>query len=420
MSAPRAANSARYFSGSTIIRCRSSGSRVRLRMASRIGNPIVMFGTKRPSITSMWIWSAPAASTRAISSARMPKSADRIEGAILITPLLYRKRRQSPAEADGREAVGAVVVRQAAHEARRVGRDRRPGGRVDREGRDEWPGTRARPRRSPPARASRSRRRAGRPAAPAWPPPPGCRAGAGRRRRRRPAAVATSPRDCGAARPGWCTARPPARRRRSPAQRGASVSTGPSMASAIVTPSRAAASLTRASRPGWGSKASTRPRSPMSWARCVVFVPGAAQTSAIVVPAAGSSSRAMSIEASSCTTQAPSTKARQRPGSPPPSTTRPSGASVGGPRLGGFLRAQARGQRLPGHPERVGAHGERRPSVQRPHQRLGVGLAVAGHPPRGRSTWETSSAWPGPPAHRGAAAARARRRRGGRRRAVPR
>ena len=54
MSAPRAANSARYFSGSTIIRCRSSGRRVRLRIASRIGKPIVMFGTKRPSITSMW------------------------------------------------------------------------------------------------------------------------------------------------------------------------------------------------------------------------------------------------------------------------------------------------------------------------------------------------------------------------------
>ena len=55
MSAPRAANSGRYFSGSTIMRCRSSGSRVRLRIASRIGNPIEMFGTKRPSITSMWI-----------------------------------------------------------------------------------------------------------------------------------------------------------------------------------------------------------------------------------------------------------------------------------------------------------------------------------------------------------------------------
>src|SRR5213593_1071192 len=55
MSAPRAANSARYFSGSTIIRCRSSGRRVRLRIASRIGKPSVMLGTKRPSITSMWI-----------------------------------------------------------------------------------------------------------------------------------------------------------------------------------------------------------------------------------------------------------------------------------------------------------------------------------------------------------------------------
>ena len=53
-----------------------------------------MLGTKRPSITSMWIWSAPAASTRAISSARMPKSAARIDGAILtMRSLIPRTRR---------------------------------------------------------------------------------------------------------------------------------------------------------------------------------------------------------------------------------------------------------------------------------------------------------------------------------------
>ena len=37
---------------------------------------MVMFGTKRPSITSTWIQSAPAASTARTSSARRPKSAD--------------------------------------------------------------------------------------------------------------------------------------------------------------------------------------------------------------------------------------------------------------------------------------------------------------------------------------------------------
>ena len=66
------------------MRWRSSGSRVRFRIASMTGGPIVRFGTKCPSITSTWIWSAPPASTRAISSARAAKSAERIDGAILI------------------------------------------------------------------------------------------------------------------------------------------------------------------------------------------------------------------------------------------------------------------------------------------------------------------------------------------------
>ena len=115
-----------------------------------------------------------------------------------------------------------------------------------------------------------------------------------------------------------------------PAHRGASASTGPSTDSTIVTPSRAAASPTRARRAGCGSSARIRPRLPISWARCVVFVPGAAQASTMLSPGAGSSRRATSIEASSCTTQAPSANARQRPGAPPPSTTRPSGASAAG------------------------------------------------------------------------------------------
>src|SRR5262245_64289444 len=51
------------------------------------GGPMVKLGTKCPSITSTWIRSAPAASTRPISSARRAKSAARIDGAICITGL---------------------------------------------------------------------------------------------------------------------------------------------------------------------------------------------------------------------------------------------------------------------------------------------------------------------------------------------
>jgi hypothetical protein len=47
-------------------------------------NLVVMFGTKRPSMTSTWIQSAPAASTARTSSARRPKSADKIDGATMI------------------------------------------------------------------------------------------------------------------------------------------------------------------------------------------------------------------------------------------------------------------------------------------------------------------------------------------------
>src|SRR5580692_8673921 len=50
-------------------------------MAFTIGGPRVMFGTKRPSITSTWIQSAPAASTARTSCASLPKSEARMEGA---------------------------------------------------------------------------------------------------------------------------------------------------------------------------------------------------------------------------------------------------------------------------------------------------------------------------------------------------
>src|ERR1700712_2712402 len=56
-----------------------------------------MLGTKRPSITSTWIQSAPAASTARTSSARRPKSADRMDGATtsgLATRRSARRRRR--------------------------------------------------------------------------------------------------------------------------------------------------------------------------------------------------------------------------------------------------------------------------------------------------------------------------------------
>src|SRR5437870_3246653 len=54
--------------------------------------PSVRLGTNRPSITSTWIQSAPPASARCIASARWPKSAFRIDGAILINRLSLWER----------------------------------------------------------------------------------------------------------------------------------------------------------------------------------------------------------------------------------------------------------------------------------------------------------------------------------------
>ena len=54
------------------------------RRARTTSGPIVMFGTKWPSMTSTWIQSAPAATTSRTSSPSRAKSADRIEGAMTI------------------------------------------------------------------------------------------------------------------------------------------------------------------------------------------------------------------------------------------------------------------------------------------------------------------------------------------------
>ena len=49
---------------------------------STVIGPIVMLGTKCPSITSTWIQSAPAASIARTSSPSREKSAERMEGEI--------------------------------------------------------------------------------------------------------------------------------------------------------------------------------------------------------------------------------------------------------------------------------------------------------------------------------------------------
>ena len=81
-SAPARANGSTKRSGSTIIRCRSSGNVVDRRSAFTTSGPTVRFGTNWPSITSTWIMSAPATSTAFTSSPSLEKSAARIDGAI--------------------------------------------------------------------------------------------------------------------------------------------------------------------------------------------------------------------------------------------------------------------------------------------------------------------------------------------------
>ena len=53
------------------------------RIAFTTTGPMVMLGTKWPSITSTCSQSAPAASTARASSPSLAKSADRIEGAMM-------------------------------------------------------------------------------------------------------------------------------------------------------------------------------------------------------------------------------------------------------------------------------------------------------------------------------------------------
>src|ERR1035438_3619646 len=100
-------------------RCR----RVVLRTDSTTGGPIVRLSTKWPSMTSRCSMVAPPRSTRAISSAKRAKSADRIDGTISIICGLVRFYHS------GKESVPGVAPRKAAHgledELRRDGGDHR-------------------------------------------------------------------------------------------------------------------------------------------------------------------------------------------------------------------------------------------------------------------------------------------------------
>src|SRR2546422_5071396 len=124
------------------MRCVSSGRRVTRRSARTTGMPMEIFGTKRPSITSTWRRSAPAASAAATSSPSRAKSAARIEGArrmveaaafgfALVRPRMVRprfvvtalrrqspcRRSASPAMVSTRMATDEELMRLGAHAA---------------------------------------------------------------------------------------------------------------------------------------------------------------------------------------------------------------------------------------------------------------------------------------------------------------
>mmetsp|Transcript_1521 Transcript_1521/g.4802 ORF Transcript_1521/g.4802 Transcript_1521/m.4802 type:complete len:250 (+) Transcript_1521:150-899(+) len=80
ISAPALAKSATRSSGSTIIKWQSSTLSVTGRIASTTNGPMVIFGTNRPSMTSMCTHSAPALSIAWISSPSLAKLALKIDG----------------------------------------------------------------------------------------------------------------------------------------------------------------------------------------------------------------------------------------------------------------------------------------------------------------------------------------------------
>src|SRR6266567_1790099 len=100
--APADAYSGAHRSGSAIIRWQSSGSAACFSKAATTGRPIVRFGTKWPSMTSICSQSATSA-TAAASSASLAKSAASTLGAIwtVMTPAVYEDRIDRGTEAGG-------------------------------------------------------------------------------------------------------------------------------------------------------------------------------------------------------------------------------------------------------------------------------------------------------------------------------
>ena len=74
-----------YFLGSLIIKCTSKTKFVAFLSDLTTGAPIVIFGTKCPSITSMCTHFAPAEATLFISRSKFAKSADNIDGEIIVS-----------------------------------------------------------------------------------------------------------------------------------------------------------------------------------------------------------------------------------------------------------------------------------------------------------------------------------------------
>mmetsp|Transcript_15018 Transcript_15018/g.38593 ORF Transcript_15018/g.38593 Transcript_15018/m.38593 type:complete len:203 (+) Transcript_15018:802-1410(+) len=116
MSAPALAKSSTRCSGSTIMRWQSRiESGCALRRASTTSGPMVMFGTKRPSITSTCTQSAPALSTSPTSWPSLEKFAERMDGEIitLLGSLLSFSTRGFARIATARAGWGAARPRAA-------------------------------------------------------------------------------------------------------------------------------------------------------------------------------------------------------------------------------------------------------------------------------------------------------------------
>src|ERR1051325_1456334 len=92
-SAPASTKAGMYWSGFSIIRWQSIGRFVAFLKLATTGGPIVIFGTKCPSITSTCSTVAPPSATAWIWSARWAKSADNMEGASSINRIVSLGRR---------------------------------------------------------------------------------------------------------------------------------------------------------------------------------------------------------------------------------------------------------------------------------------------------------------------------------------